>query len=169
MNKFIRKSLEPGETIVYNGRLHWSYIFGYYFWTFVLFLLAVGACYLGYRDANHAYYYTALALVVLALFVYIIGRVVRTRSEFVVTATRFIQKDGIFNISMTEIPLFKVETVNYHQSLWQRMIGTGCIELVGSGGTSHQIHCIENPMDVRKTIVSAINKQGNKEETPVGQ
>lgn len=169
MNKFIRKSLEPGEAIVYNGRLHWSYIFGYYFWTFFLFLLAVGACYLGYRDASHAYYYTALALVVLALFVYIIGRVVRTRSEFVVTATRFIQKDGIFNISMTEIPLFKVETVNYHQSLWQRMIGTGCIELVGSGGTSHQIHCIENPMDVRKTIVSAINKQGNKEETPVGQ
>ena len=166
MNKFIRKSLEPGEAIVYNGRLHWSYIFGYYFWTFVLFLLAIGACYWGYREGNQAYYYTALALVVIALFVYIIGRVVRTRSEFVVTATRFIQKDGIFNISMTEIPLFKVETVNYHQSLWQRMLGTGCIELVGSGGTSHHIHCIEHPMEVRKTIVSAINKQGSKNEAP---
>ena len=37
------------------------------------------------------------------------------------------------------------------------MLGTGCVELVGSGGTSHQVHCIEHPMQVRKMVLSAIN------------
>ena len=95
---------------------------------------------------------------VLAFFVWIVGRIVRTRSEFAVTDTRFVQKDGIFNIKMTEIPLARIETVNFYQSLWQRIIGTGCVEMVGSGGTSHQVHCIEHPMKVRKIIVASIKK-----------
>ena len=44
------------------------------------------------------------------------------------------------------------------------MLGTGCIELVGSGGTSHRIHSIEHPMEVRKTIVGAINRQKKDSE-----
>ena len=59
---------------------------------------------------------------------------------------------------MTEIPLARIETVNFYQSLWQRIIGTGCVEMVGSGGTSHQVHCIEHPMKVRKIIVASIKK-----------
>ncbi len=165
MNKFIRKSLEPGEEIIYNGRLHWSYIFGYLFWGIVFLAGAFGVALYGYRQADNRYYWVALVLAALAIVIWAVGRIIRTRSEFVVTATRFIQKDGIFNISMTEIPLFKVETVNYHQSFGQRIIGTGSIQLVGSGGTNHTLVCIEHPMQVRRTIVSAINKQGKKELT----
>ncbi|MCD7720667.1 MAG: PH domain-containing protein [Prevotellaceae bacterium] len=166
MNRFIRKSLEPGEQIVYSGRLHWSYVFSYNAWGVILALAAVAlALYNLLRDESIGWlYYIALGLLVVAIVLWLIGCTVRTRSEFVVTATRFIQKDGIFSISMTEIPLFKVETVNYHQTFFQRIIGTGCIELVGSGGTSHSIHCIESPMEVRQAIVAAINKTGNKEE-----
>jgi len=164
MNKFIRKSLEPGEEIIYNGKLHWSYVWGYYAWTILFLAGAVAGAIGGYKMTDNRYYYGALALLVIGLIIWLIGRIVRTRSEFVVTATRFIQKDGIFNITMTEIPLFKVETVNYRQTFGQRILGTGSIELVGSGGTNHALHCIEHPMQVRRTIVSAINKQGNTEE-----
>lgn len=165
MNKFIRQSLEEGEEIIYNGRLHWSSIFDYIAWTVILTCGAIALLIYGNMQENGAIFnYLALALFVIAVATCITGRIVRTRSEFVVTSTRFIQKDGIFNIKMTEIPLFKVETVNFTQSLGQRMLGTGCIEMVGSGGTSHQLHCIEDPMEVRKTIVSAINKQANKQE-----
>jgi len=173
MNKFIRKSLEPGEEIVYNGRLHWSYIFCYLLWSFILLVAAGCVAYYGYRttdtelgESGRVYYISALVLLAIALVVYIIGRIIRTRSEFVITATRFIQKDGIFDISMKEIPLFKVETVNYHQTFGQRIIGTGSIELVGSGGTNHSLHCIQHPMQVRRTIVSVINQQGMREDVP---
>jgi uncharacterized membrane protein YdbT with pleckstrin-like domain len=118
-------------------------------------LAAAGVCY--YYNQTDAYMYAGLAVAVLGLIIGIIGRIVRTRSEFAITSTRFVQKDGIFNIKMTEIPLHRIETVNYYQTFWQRMLGTGCVELVGSGGTSHQVHCIEHPMQVRKMVLSAIN------------
>lgn len=158
MADFIKKSLEQGEEIKYYGRLHWSSIWKYIFFSWLMVLgglAAAGACY--YYNQKDVYIYLGLAVAVLGLIIGITGSIVRTRSEFAVTSTRFVQKDGIFNIKMTEIPLQRIETVNYYQTIWQRIIGTGCVELVGSGGTSHQVHCIEHPMTVRKMVVSAIN------------
>ncbi len=172
MNKYIRKSLEQGEEIVFNGRLHWSYIWGYIFWQWVLLIGAIALAVYNYRreESELWLYYCALALLVLAVVVWLIGRIVRSYSEFVVTASRFIQKDGFFSIHMKEIPLFKIETVNYHQKFIQRIIGTGGIELVGSGGTYHLIEHIDKPMEVRRAIVSAINKTGarNSDDVPGG-
>ena len=162
MANYIKKSLEEGETIIYKGRLHWSAIFRYLFFTFLFFVCGVVAIWLAYYqyvEQKEALLYTSAVFFVLALLTWLVGRIVRTRTEFAVTDTRFVQKDGIFNIKMTEIPLARVETVNFYQSLWQRIIGTGCVELVGSGGTSHQVHCIEQPMQVRKTIVASIKKK----------
>lgn len=158
MGDFIKKSLEVGEEIKYNGRLHWSSVWRYILCSWIIViggLAAAGACY--YYKQENVYIYIALAVAALGLVIGLIGRIVRTRSEFAVTSTRFVQKDGIFNIKMTEIPLQRIETVNYYQTFWQRIIGTGCVELVGSGGTSHQVHCIEHPMQVRKMVLSAIN------------
>jgi uncharacterized membrane protein YdbT with pleckstrin-like domain len=158
MGDFIKKSLEVGEEIKYNGRLHWSSIWKYILFSWLMViggLGAAGACY--YYKQENVYIYISLAIAVLGLIIGLIGRIIRTRSEFAVTTTRFVQKDGIFNIKMTEIPLQRIETVNYYQTFWQRIIGTGCVELVGSGGTSHQVHCIEHPMQVRKMVLSAIN------------
>ncbi len=160
MNRYIKRSLEPGEDIVYNGRLHWSYIFAYNAWSTILALGAIAlAVYNLLRSESLPWlYYIALAMLVIALILWCAGRIVRTRSEFAVTATRFIQKDGILSVNMTEIPLYKVETVNYRQTFFQRIIGTGSIELVGSGGTSHSISHVESPMEVRRAIVSTLSK-----------
>ncbi len=163
MANYITDSLEKGEKIVLNGRLHWSYIWWYLFFTFVFILVGIGAFIAGSMLVNPLLYIVGGVALVLALCVYLVGRILRSRTEFAVTTNRFIQKDGIFSIEMTEIPLFKIETVNFYQTFWQRIIGTGCIELVGSGGTSHRVHCIEQPMKIRKTIVSAINHPDNKE------
>ena len=165
MANYIKRSLEEGETIIFKGRLHWSAIFKYLFFS-VLFFVGGIVCfwlaYYKYPEQKDSLLYTAIALLVLAFIVWLTGRIVRTRTEFAVTDTRFVQKDGIFNIKMTEIPLARIETVNFYQSLWQRIIGTGCVEMVGSGGTSHQVHCIEQPMKVRKIIVASIKKASNE-------
>jgi uncharacterized membrane protein YdbT with pleckstrin-like domain len=162
MANYIKRSLEEGEQIIFSGRLHWSAIFKYMFFSVLFFLgsiCCVWLAYYQYQEQQDALLYTAIALLVLAFIVWLTGRIVRTRTEFAVTDTRFVQKDGIFNIKMTEIPLARIETVNFYQSLWQRIIGTGCVEMVGSGGTSHQVHCIEQPMKVRKIIVASIKKK----------
>ena len=158
MAHYIRKNLEKGEKIVFRGRLHWTYIYKYLFASILGLLLAIAAGVGAYLSEKPVWYYVGGVLLFIALVVYIIGRIIRTRTEFVVTNSRFIQKDGIFNIKMTEIPLFKIETVNFEQTFWQRILGTGSVELVGSGGTFHRVHYIKKPQLVRKTIVSAINQ-----------
>ena len=161
MANYIKQSLEEGETIIFKGRLHWSYIFRYLFFSLLFLVGGIVVIYLAYYkypEQKQTLFYTGIAFMVLAFFIWIVGRIVRTRSEFAVTDTRFVQKDGIFNIKMTEIPLARIETVNFYQSFWQRLLGTGCVEMVGSGGTSHQVHCIEQPMKVRKVICASIKK-----------
>lgn len=135
MANYIYNSLEEGEHIILNGRLHWTSIASYLISTWVLVILALAFMAWAFIGEQPNLLWVGGVALVVAFVIYIIGRVVRTRSEFAITEGRFIQKDGILNIQMTEIPLFKVETVNFYQTLWQRMLGTGCIELVGSGGT----------------------------------
>ena len=161
MANYIKQSLEEGEKIIFKGRLHWSYIFRYLLFTFLFTvggIVLIALAYYKYPEQKQQLFFIGISLFVLAFFIWIVGRIIRTRSEFAVTDTRFVQKDGIFNIKMTEIPLARIETVNFYQSLWQRILGTGCVEMVGSGGTSHQVHCIEQPMRVRKIICASIKK-----------
>lgn len=157
MANYIKESLEEGEEIVFSGKLHWVAIWDYIAWTALLVVAGVAAAVGAYMSQQDVWYYLSALLIIIGLGVAVWGHIERTRSEFAITSTRFIQKDGIFNIKMTEIPLFKIETVNFYQTIWQRILATGCLELVGSGGTSHQVHCIEHPMKVRKIICSAIN------------
>lgn len=164
MAKYITNSLEEGEKVVLNGRLHWTAIAGYLISAWLIVLAALAMMAWAWKEQRTDLLWVEGVLLVVAFVIYVVGCIVRTRSEFAVTTNRFIQKDGIFSISMTEIPLFKVETVNFHQTLLQRILGTGCIVLVGSGGTTHSIHSVEHPMQVRKTIVSMVGKTAGQSD-----
>ncbi len=168
MNKFIRKSLEPGEEIVHNGRLHWSYVAGKVIGAWVLMvgglLLVIyalnkgGDIPAGEQDGGAAKLcafvrWMGVALIVLGIVLRLCARVLRTRTEFVVTRTRLIQKDGIVTVSMTEIPLYKVESVEMRQGLLDRIWNAGTLVLTGSGGTPHVIKHVYDPMAVRQAIV----------------
>ena len=41
MANFIERTLEPGEQVVFKGRLHWSYYFRYTVWGLLVILLSV--------------------------------------------------------------------------------------------------------------------------------
>ncbi len=154
MSKFIEKTLEDGETIVYKGRLHWTFNWGHTFGGALLAVLGAVMLVIGLRRPDTVF--TVFGTIGLALGVCFVlwGYFVRSKTTFAITNHRFIQKDGILSIKMTEIPLFKIETVNLYQSIWQRLFGTGSIELVGSGGTNHRVDYIQTPFDVRKILTT---------------
>lgn len=163
MAHYITNSLEEGEQIVFQGHLHWTSVYKYILSSVLMLLMAIGLLLAGYFTSRQELYLVGAAFLVLVILIYIVGWIFRTRCEFAITNNRFIQKDGILNIKMTEIPLFKIETVNFYQSLGQRILGTGSIELVGSGGTFHRVNYVEKPLTVRKMIVGEINKNGYKD------
>lgn len=170
MANFIEKTLEPGEQVIFKGRLHWSYNFRYTMWGLLAIIFSiVGAIYAANLEEENDYestiYVISALLCVFGFFLIGFGYFIRSKTEFAISHTRFIQKDGIFNIKMTEIPLFKVETVNFYQTLWDRMIGTGSIELVGSGGTNHRVDYVQKPFEVRN-LITTLMKSNKKDPDP---
>lgn len=164
MGNYITKSLEDGEQIVFQGHLHWTAIYQYILSALLMLLIAIGLMVAGYLKSQQELYIVGIVFIVISIVLYITGWIVRTKCEFAVTNNRFVQKDGILNIRMTEIPLFKIETVNFYRSFGQRILGTGSIELVGSGGTTHKVENVEDPLKVRKMILTALTKNGKGEE-----
>ena len=166
MANFIEKTLEPGEKVIFKGRLHWSYNFRYTAWGILLILLSLtGVVVIGYTH-NNDFDNTMMVLFCACVVVFLVGAgligfgyFIRNPTEFSVTTNRFIQKDGIFDIKMTEIPLFKVETVNFYQTFFERMLKTGAIELVGSGGTAHRVEYVQHPYEVRNMIATYMKKK----------
>ena len=161
MSNYITKSLEEGESIVLRGHYHWTFTACQVIWSYILGLLFVALLVASHFYPEHgtALRCTSWASLAVALLLALWGYILRSRTEFAVTDTRFVQKDGILDIEIKEIPLFKVETVNFSQTLLQRMLGTGDIELVGSGGSTHKLTHIASPMEVKKAIAGAIGKR----------
>ena len=162
MANFIEKTLEPGEEVIFKGRLHWSYNFKYTFMGIAAILLSIGLVIvttMGESEGSSSWITFYIIIGLVGLLTIGIGYFLRSRTEFAVTNSRFIQKDGILNIKMTEIPLFKVETVNFYQTLFERMFNTGSIELVGSGGTAHRVEYVQQPYKVRNLIATYMKEQ----------
>ena len=71
MANYIKQSLEEGETIIFKGRLHWSYIFRYLLFS-LLFLvggiIVIYLAYYKYPEQKTALFYIGIALLVLAFF-----------------------------------------------------------------------------------------------------
>lgn len=176
MANFIERTLEPGEQVVFKGRLHWSYHFRYTVWGLLLILLSVvgvamyafaqydGAEYGSSSEDNAWIIWLCAFGCVLGIGLIGFGYFIRSRTEFAITNHRFVQKDGIFNIKMTEIPLFKIETVNFYQTFLERILNTGSIELVGSGGTTHRVDFVQSPHQVRNYIATQMKRQETKGE-----
>lgn len=89
------------------------------------------------------------------LSLFIIPLIQQYTDEFVITNKRVIVKKGLIAIWTLEMNLQKIETVNVEQSIPGRLLGYGCITLIGSGGTREKFNCIKNPIKFRKAFMEA--------------
>lgn len=170
MANFIERTLEKGEKVVFVGRLHWIYNWKFTFGGIALMLLFLLFLIADYWTSTDESGDSSMAVPLVCLVGILVGAAlvgwgyfIRSKTEFAITNNRFIQKDGIFNIKMTEIPLFKVETVNFYQSFTERILNTGTIELVGSGGTSHKLSYVQQPFKVRNLLTTYMKESKGKE------
>ncbi len=133
-----RKNLNADETIALDMHPHW-----WYFWEPALLLigiLVVAVVVLVNTDSGGLGSAMRWLVIVgiLGGAIWLVSRYMKWIStNFVITSNRIIFRQGIISKSGIEIPLDRVMNVNFHQGIFERMLGAGDL-LIESGGEDGQ-------------------------------
>ena len=142
--------LQPGEQIVIDLRPHWYFlvprgaIVGG-----LLVLLVLSAASFDVQALNVALGAALLVALVVFLFRYLTWHT----TNFVLTSQRLIHRRGVIAKKGVEIPLDRINTVFFSQSVFERIIGSGdlAVESAGELGTVH-FHDVHRPSAVQAEI-----------------
>ena len=155
-----RKLLGPEEEIVEDLRPHWWFLVKPVLALVVA--IAIGVALLAWNNVEVLDWFGGLlVLIALGFFVYKYLQWVST--NFTVTTDRVIYRSGVLSKSGIEIPLERINTVFFNQSLFERMIRAGdlTIESAGESGQSHFAD-IRNPTLVQAEIYRQMEDNENR-------
>jgi uncharacterized membrane protein YdbT with pleckstrin-like domain len=155
-----QKLLNDSESLVLDLHPHW--------WYFVEAAVAlVAAIALGVialvADWPSWVKGTALVLIVAAA-VWLLVRYLKWRTtNFVVTSDRVIFRHGVFAKSGIEIPLERINSVHFNQSIIERILGAGDL-MIESGAEEGQQHFsdVRNPDRVTNVIHQQMDEVENR-------
>jgi uncharacterized membrane protein YdbT with pleckstrin-like domain len=152
---FAKKNLNPNETVALDMHPHWWYFAGP---AVTLFLVIVLGIVLALATDVSGTGGDVLKVVVVALIViaaiWLIVRYLKwITTYFVITSHRLIFRTGVLAKSGIEIPLERINNVNFHQSILERVLGAGDL-LIESGGEDGQSRYtdIRHPDRVQRLI-----------------
>lgn len=105
------------------------------------------------------------ALAIVGALGLVIEAVKWSRTHFVLTNHRVIYREGVVARTGVEIPIRRVNNVNFHQSFLERLVGAGDL-LIESGGEDGQSRFanIRNPEEVQNTIQRAVVEFDKRED-----
>lgn len=129
------KLLNPDESVALDLNPHW-----WYFAESVSSFAASGILWLFVfgQDDRKNYLTLPIGFVALATLAWVIVRYLKWRTTyFVITSDRLIFRNGVIAKAGIEIPLERVNNVNFKQGIFERIIGAGDL-LIESGGEDGQ-------------------------------
>ena len=153
--RYVRRVLQPGETIVYSTKLHWII-----YWRAILLLIVciIFAGVAWYMADNKN---LSLALGIAAVIFALLGLssalrifIRRWTTELAVTDRRVIYKEGLIARRTLEMNRSRVESVDVYQTILGRILGYGTITLRGTGGSLEPMHTIDDPLTFRSHIIA---------------
>ena len=164
---FPRKLLNDREDIVLDLHPHW--------WFFAPPLLALiaaivlGGLVLGMTDA--AWLQVPAGVMILGFLLWFGLRYARwITTNFVVTTDRLIYRHGVLAKHGIEIPLDRVNTVFFRQSIFERIVGSGDLVIESASETGRQAFSnVRNPSAVQNEIYRQIEANENRKFDRVGE
>jgi uncharacterized membrane protein YdbT with pleckstrin-like domain len=164
---FSEDQLYSTEKVVLDLRPHWWFFASQAATLAAAVVLGLIALVL----VNNAVVNLLAALLLVAVLVWFIARyLVWTTTSFVVTTDRLISRSGVFGRQGTEIPLERVNTVFFSQSLFERLIGSGDLEIESAGEQgSQRFSDIRKPLNVQNEIYRQMEHNENRKFDRVGR
>jgi uncharacterized membrane protein YdbT with pleckstrin-like domain len=154
--RYVRRVLQPGETIVYTTKLHWFV----YWWATLLLAICLVLAIASWSWADNQN--LSLALWIAAAIFALLGLssafrafIRRASTELAVTDQRVIYKTGLLARHTLEMNRGKVESVAVDQTLLGRLFGYGTVIVRGTGSTLEPIRNISDPLTFRSYITTS--------------
>ena len=149
--RYIERILQPGETLVYSGRIHWIV----YLPAMALAVVALailtqaksGPTGLSWLIASIAFWLAAAVTFASAWFR-------RWTIEIDVTNRRVVYKEGFVKRHTIEMNMDKVESVDVDQSLLGRIFNYGNITVRGTGSSFEPLKMIDHPLRFRSQVTA---------------
>jgi uncharacterized membrane protein YdbT with pleckstrin-like domain len=154
-----RKLLNADETIAVDLHPHWWYfaeaaaaLIG----SIILAIIALSV--LDSGGFKSFVLWVLIAAIVLSAIWLVIRYLKWATTNFVITSDRVVFRHGVIAKSGIEIPLDRVNNVNFNQGIFERMIGAGDL-LIESGGEDGQQRFtdVRRPERVQQVIHAQIN------------
>jgi hypothetical protein len=161
---YVESNLVPGETVIYETRLHWIVML----WHILLGCLLLGLpgalllYYAALRETGiesktlHVMEGGGVALLVCGAIVILMGMIRRNATEMAVTNRRVVIKTGMASRKTIEMLLGKVESIEVSETAVGRMLGYGTIVVIGTGGTPEPFHKVAHPLEFRSQVQQQI-------------
>ena len=163
---YIESMLLKDETILYTGRKHATLLFGRVIGV-ILLLILLGAGVLGANtllfrkdDPNEQLMYAVYGILAIAGVVLLVRATLdylRWRNDCVVLTNRRIMKfEGLFNRSMIDSSLDKINDVALTQTLMGRLLGYGDIKILTAAETGIQeMRHLADPIGFKRALAEA--------------
>jgi uncharacterized membrane protein YpjA len=161
---YIDATLVPGESVVYQTRLHWIVMLRHILLALLLFAVSGALLYYFFHHPQlsttdkHLTEGGAAALLFCGFLALIAGAVRRNATEMAVTTRRVVVKQGLVSRKTIEMLLNKIETIEVSEPMMGRMLGYGSITMIGTGGTSEPFHKIAQPLPFRGAVQQQLEK-----------
>jgi uncharacterized membrane protein YdbT with pleckstrin-like domain len=153
--RYVRRVLQPGETIVYTTKLHWFV----YWWATLLLAICLVLAIASWSWADNQN--LSLALWIAAVIFALLGLssafrafIRRASTELAVTDQRVIYKTGLLARHTLEMNRGKVESVAVDQTLLGRLFGYGTVTVRGIGSALEPIRNINDPLSFRSHLTT---------------
>jgi uncharacterized membrane protein YdbT with pleckstrin-like domain len=134
-----RRLLNEGEEIALDLRPHWWFFVKHIFYGIALFIVLI--LLFGYTHGTvRKWSLVPWALVALVWAGWLVTRYLNWNfTHFVVTTNRVIYRTGVFAKHGVEIPLERINNINFHQGIIERLVGAGDLDIESAGkeGQSH--------------------------------
>jgi uncharacterized membrane protein YdbT with pleckstrin-like domain len=124
-----KRLLNDGEEVALDLRPHWWYFSRHILTGVPLLVLLVLVAKVG--NSILWYLWAALALVWAGWLG--LQYMNWTFTHFVVTSSRVIFRTGVLAKHGVEIPMDRIANINFNQSMWERVIGAGDLEIESAG------------------------------------
>jgi uncharacterized membrane protein YdbT with pleckstrin-like domain len=160
---FPRRLLNEGEEVSLDLRPHW-WFFGNHILTGIPLLVVVLLIQAETHGDLRTDLYAAWGIVAIVWAGWLGLQYLKwTYTHFVITSDRVLYRTGVLSKRGVEIPLERVSNINFHQKIWERMIGAGdlTIESAGRDGQS-KFNDVTHPEAVQQELYKQMETYAKK-------